>query len=143
MMQRKQDSVSGAAQAIHEYDGLLRRIEESTDELLSAVQSWDVEKVENLIEAREELCRKVGPCIRNLEGASGSPGSQDLVSTSNLLQARQDRLLKKQAECESALSAGLDRCKAALMSLNQRRDLRDRYRGPTTVERARFLDSKL
>lgn len=123
-------------EALQSYEGLLSEIENTTSKLLLAIGSWNTDEVDRLLETRTDQCNKIGP-FANISD-SNIP-----EATVKQLKAKHESLIKQQAECESALSAGLEKCKADLLSLNQRRDLRDAYREPTDVRQARFLDSRL
>ena len=147
------DVLTRASGAALDYLELLRRTEQTTDELLAALQSWSVEEAQRLLSARSNLCEKIGDCARSLENlileagaqdrGAGSHAREELQALIGQIQVSQSSLAGKQAECESTLSAGLSRCKTALVSLNQRRGLQDAYGESPSGHEARFLDSKL
>jgi hypothetical protein len=132
-------SISRTESAVTEYRDSLLRIEKATDILLLAIQNWDADDVNRLIETRESLCAEIGPRMANLMSVLGDD-STDIITEVESLHAR---LASKQAACESALSAGLDECRQELLSLNQHKGAVSAYRGQPIIRQARFLDSRL
>lgn len=134
---------------LQDYNSLLDRLDDTTDQLLAAICSWDTGEVQRLVEIRGRLCSEMSLRLAEMNdlinrAASGdSSGRDELREAVAHVQTKHEHLLKKQAECAAALSAGLDKCKSDLINLNQRRDLRSVYRSPRTAGHARFLDNKL
>jgi hypothetical protein len=152
-MNSDQDVQSRILQASQEYDGLLDRMEDATCELMAAIQSWDAEKVQELIDSRSRLCDKIGESIHLLtaldpvtqmgKGPSESPLYTRLQEAIQRIYVRQQEMLSQQAEAERALAAELRLRRPALAEMTDRRGKQNAYRKmAATPRQPRFLDSK-
>jgi hypothetical protein len=137
-------------QASEQYQGLLDKMETLTAELMEAVEAWDPEKVERLVDERSDLCEQIVRSVRDLElldkennGASNSPALSNLDEIIQRSYAKQQELLTQQVEAERLLTRELQRHRPALVDINQQRELHQTYRRAPAEQNARFLDSKL
>jgi hypothetical protein len=118
-----------------------------------AIESWDSEKVQELMSHRSGLCRKIGetthlltlldPRTQLKNCPAGSPLHTELQAAIQRIYVRQQELLSQQAQTERALSNELQRRRPALAEMTDRREKQDAYRKTGSMARpARFLDSK-
>ena len=139
-----------ALDAVSDYRDLLLRLGEATDQLLAAAERRDVEAIENLIQARSSLCEEIARSAHALESAMDGINPRDDSAFHEELRVMQEQvetseaeLVRKQAECEHAMSAGLRACRSELANLSRRRGLPDAYLQIVSEQDARFLDSRL
>lgn len=136
--------------AYERYYDLLRRTEEITDQLLAAIDGWDVEEVPRLIDERSRLSdstneafRKLDALVRDALGHYGKaePVAKEIETCIESVRSRQRSLLGKQRKSERLLSAGLASHKPARLSVRHRRDLQGAYVESDSTHDARFLDT--
>jgi len=152
-MNSNQDTQTLILQASREYDGLLDRMEQTTCELMAAIQEWDAEKVHDLIGIRTSLCDQIGekihlltsldPVTQMAKGPSDSPSYSRLAEAIERIHVRQQEMLSQHAETERAVASELLRRRPALAEMTDRRGKQNAYRKTgTTPRQPRFLDSK-
>ena len=155
-MQTHDNAFGRTCSAARDYTGLLTKMEEITDRLMEAIHSSDAERIDEVLQAREDLCgeidrssEKLSRLIHNigdLQNKRNSPGDTAWHSLHSALdQIREVRtsLLKKQCDCEELLAARLFECKSQLLDLSRRQGLHSIYQKPAAKECSRFLDSRL
>ncbi|MDO8585747.1 MAG: hypothetical protein Q7T82_01795 [Armatimonadota bacterium] len=144
--------LSQAIQATTDYVCLLDRMEQTTDELLLAIETWDSEKVQCLIEDRSRLCDQIGGAVRLLAilqpraeviSASAPEAGRRLESAIERAREKERRLLARQSQAENALTSEIDKQRPALAQANEQRVRRKAYRGRPAQSNARFLDSRI
>ncbi|HOK54175.1 MAG TPA: hypothetical protein PKV43_06890 [Armatimonadota bacterium] len=146
-MLQSDDPATRTLLAVQRYDNLLSQINDVTLDLAAAIDSWNPETVERLLEVRKNLGEQIGPCARSLAHEVHSCKANGHYNTSledtlSQLETRQNILLLKQIECETALTEKLNECKKSLLDINQHKELRRTYNGYVKAEDARFLDIK-
>lgn len=125
------DGVPGR-QTENEYVDLLTGVEEVTDRLIDAARRSDIKEFDLLIQSRQLLLDELSVSARQMGARSAE------------FQEMQERVLRKQAECEQLMVAGLRECRSGLMNLRKHRGIRSMYKMPVaTIEPPRFLDRKL
>ncbi|MEN6372158.1 MAG: hypothetical protein ABFD64_09120 [Armatimonadota bacterium] len=144
-----EDTESQISLTVLEYDKLLQLMDESTQKILSAIKSENAGRLARLVKSRRELCRGLvlyNTRLKNMLNLAQSQKSLDVSRINgihNRLQADKKRLLTKQAECESALSASLHRCRVKLNNLNRHQNLRNTYQRTADPQQSRFIDNRL
>ncbi|MEN6521754.1 MAG: hypothetical protein ABFD46_11475 [Armatimonadota bacterium] len=148
-MTSTEDTESQISLTVLEYDRLLQLMEESTQKILSAIKSENAGRLAKLAKSRRELCRGLvlyNTRLKNMISHAQSEKSLDISrinGMNNRLQADKKRLLEKQAECESALSASLHRCRVKLSNLNRHNNLKNAYQRTASPQQSRFIDNRL
>ena len=132
------------------YCGVLRQTEEITDQLLAAIDSWNVDEILRLIDERSGLCEAATETFGTLDALaqdtlrwrSGSePVAQQVENYLESVRTQQQSLAAKQSESERLLSAGLRNHRRELLSLRRPRDKRNIYAESDSRNGARFLDT--
>lgn len=112
--------------------GLLQSVEDITEQLIEAARRSDVSALDRLIESRQLILDELSSCY------SGS------FPRSDEFKAMENRLLKKQEECELLVARGLEECRTELLGMRRQRQVRTLYGRPiATGLPPRFLDRKL
>jgi len=164
-----QDLHEQAAHAAARYDGLLRRMDEITDLMISALAACDTDSALTLLDARSGVCEEISACSQSLDslmdqlgrnegrcervvndtdniatGCSRRPDSRgtDLDALLRQLHANLTSLSEKQASCEALMASRLNECRSELMSLRQQRGLNHAYLPSRKAKKAVYLDSK-
>ena len=65
-MLQSDDPATRTLLAVQRYDNLLSQINDVTLDLAAAIDSWNPETVERLLEVRKNLGEQIGPCARSL-----------------------------------------------------------------------------
>lgn len=149
MIDPRREATIQAAAAAMDYNSILLKLEESTDKVLSAIRSDEIEQLDTLIDNRGALCEQFKESARKLEkslnlAGFGKPNTEpklnEIISSLN---ARQSQLLKEQIECETLLTSGLNQCKSEMISLSNSKGLKAAYQESAPARQARFIDSRL
>ena len=146
-----QELLTRAVKAAETYNRLLSSMHDVTDQLLAAIQDWDTERTQELIEARSDLCQKTSQCAELLdlivpEVQKIEKGKDKARDTFDRLmdqaQTNLTTLLDKQASSERLMASGLRRCAQELATFRQRRELKSAYRQPAHIRDSRFIDTR-
>jgi len=146
-MQR--EAIIKTAEAAVEYNDFLQKLEESTDKILSAIRSDEIEQLDKLIDSRGTLCEEIKESAQRLEKSlnlagfgkpNADPKLDEIVS---YLNTKQKQLLNNQIECETLLANGLNQCKSEMIGLSNSKGLKTAYKEKAPAQQARFIDSRL
>lgn len=137
-------------QAAEDYDGLLSRMEQTTSELMEAIEGWDVERVGLLIEDRSKLCDEIGQSIDSIhllesevEADSGAESPiWKLEAAMNRMRERHRSILDRQRDAEEALAAELNRRRAEAVKWKSAWAGHAAAGAGPSGARSRFLDSR-
>jgi len=148
-MNTASQTLCGAIQAVQDYVGLLDRIGETTDQLMTAIESWDSDKVSALIEDRSQLFDRIGQTMQLLAGLqpktiSGAP--EEARALEVLVERAREKerlLLGQQTQAEQSLTAEIDKRRPAVAHANQRRAAHRARPGRPAEAHGRFLDSRI
>lgn len=143
------DARSEAITTAHQYCRLLNTIEQMTDQLLSAIQSWNSDTVDAVMRSRVEIFQQIEHYVPTLLSQVSQARSQGNDSNSaeleyvlDKVQLLEQSVLGKQSACEEALAAEINSCKSDLLEFNKRRTVLTAYHIPANGGDARFLDSR-
>lgn len=147
----KRVTIDQVSLAANDYLGLLTTAERTTDDLIRAIREWEPDLVDALLQMREKLCRQVAHSTKGLdltvrqaaECVATPDEHEKLGAIINHIEAEQRRLMAKQANCESALAAELQKVEQEMKAAKQKRSLRKAYHGQPSQGQARFLDARL
>jgi hypothetical protein len=145
------DVLRTALNAGQNYCNTLRELEDTTDGLIEAIRTWDVDGVQSLVDRRAQLCDKAGGALASFiqetdkwQREAGLAISPELESIFEWTQTEGDSILTKQTECEKLLAEGLRERRSSLLGMSKRRGLRAAYRKPAGQSpAAKFLDNRL
>jgi hypothetical protein len=129
---------------------LLAAAERVTDQLAQAIKSWESGTVNSLLAVRSQICGHIGDSTRQMNATHAlaqrsleGDGLHEMAAIIERVQAGQNRVAKKHADCEALLSAELNQVGKEIRSLKQNGVLRRAYSAPAGARNARFLDSTL
>lgn len=152
-MRQEQSSLSTAVSAVAQYNDLLSQMVALTDQLSASIRHSQLSEMHQLLDNRGTLCKRIDDLFQTLERsllnlkADGgmSPGADrdNLRMAFENMQRLRNSILIKQAECESNLSAQLQQCRTDITAIEKRKELKTTYKKRSSINQAKFLDSKL